>query len=69
MRLTGLLPASGRAERLAGLPKFAMPTLDGETLLARHARRMFEVCDRVRICTTGAWAELVELRQSPPLPG
>jgi hypothetical protein len=57
--MIGLLPASGRAARLHGLPKFALPTLSGETLLARHVRLLDGHVDRVRVCTSPQWAGLV----------
>ena len=57
--MIGLLPASGRAERVNGIPKFAIPTISGESLLARQVRLMRPLVDQVRVCTTGDWAGLV----------
>lgn len=42
-----------------GIPKFAIPTLNGEPLIARHARLMRPHVERLRICTTAPWAALV----------
>lgn len=58
--MIGLLPASGRAERLNGIPKFALPTMSGETLIGRHVRLMSEVCEQIRVCTTPRWAGLIK---------
>ena len=57
--MIGLLPASGRAERLNGIPKFAIPSITGESLIARHVRLMRDHCDHIRVCTTTEWAGLV----------
>lgn len=44
----GLLPASGTASRMRGLPKFLLPVSENvETLLEAHIRMMLEVVDRV----------------------
>ena len=71
MAIIGLLPASGRATRLGGLPKFALP-LPGEeayelgsTLLHYHVTEMQKVCDEVRVCTQAHWAPLVEAMMLP----
>lgn len=62
----GLLPASGRATRLGGLPKFALPCDDASTpLIARHVMLMLQACDRVVVSTTRHWAPLMELFALP----
>lgn len=54
----GLLPASGSAKRLNGIPKFLLPIVDG-TLISRHIEQMLEVCDEVRVSTRKTWMPLL----------
>ena len=58
--MIGILPASGRSKRLNGIPKFAIPTISGETLIQRHVRLMRDYVDSITICTTKDWFKLVE---------
>jgi hypothetical protein len=57
--MIGLLPASGHASRMRGLPKFLLPTITGETLLEYHARLMHDLDIPVRVCTSQRWLPLV----------
>jgi hypothetical protein len=58
--MIGILPASGKAERLKGIPKFAIPTMNNETLIQRHVRMMRDHVDSIKICTTKDWFRLIE---------
>jgi hypothetical protein len=50
MSCDGILPASGLAIRMRGLPKFLLPcTEDYETLLERHINFMLESCEVVLV--------------------
>jgi hypothetical protein len=60
----GLLPASGSASRLNGIPKFMLP-IPGGTLLSRHIDQMLQVCDEVRISTRKAWIPLLNQLDLP----
>ena len=55
-----MLPASGSASRLLGIPKFFLPIEDNKSLLQRHVEMMNEVCDEVRIATRERWRPLME---------
>ena len=55
-----MLPASGSASRLLGVPKFLLPVEDSKSLLQRHVEMMNEVCDEVRIATRERWRPLME---------
>ena len=57
--MIGLLPASGRSERLGGIPKFLLPTYTGELLIQYHVRLMRPFVDEIRICTRERWFALV----------
>jgi len=59
-RKIGLLPASGSASRLNGIPKFALPYNSEITLIEWHVQLMLEVVDEVRICTRASWVPLLE---------
>lgn len=59
--MIGLIPASGKASRLGGLPKFALPCDKENTpLLARQVKQMSFYVDTVVVSTTNAWYELVK---------
>lgn len=50
--IDGILPASGLATRMRGLPKFLLPAgPDYETLIERHIRLLAPFCDRIWIPT------------------
>lgn len=57
--MIGLLPASGRSERLNGIPKFLLPTYTGELLIQYHVRLMRPFVDEIRICTRDRWFGLM----------
>jgi hypothetical protein len=56
----GLLPASGKSERLGGIPKFLFPVNNKQTLLEWHVEKMSEVCDEIRISTRSMWIPLIK---------
>ena len=59
--MIGLIPASGKASRLSGLPKFALPCdKDNTPLLTRQVKQMSFYVDKVVVSTTSAWFELVK---------
>lgn len=60
----GLLPASGSAKRISGIPKFLLP-IPGGTLLSRHIEQMLEVCDEVRVSTRKVWMPLIDNMDLP----
>ena len=60
MNVVGILPASGKASRVGGIPKFCLPISDERSLLQWHVEQMLEVCDEVRISTRASWAQLVQ---------
>lgn len=57
--MIGLLPASGRAVRIRGIPKFLLPTFTGELLIEYHVRLMKPHVEEIRICTSGRWFDTV----------
>jgi hypothetical protein len=65
MKIIGLLPASGSASRLGGIPKFCLPIEDQYTLLEWHVWNMQEVCDEIRISTRRSWLPIVENMKFP----
>jgi len=56
----GLLPASGRASRIHGIPKFALPISNNLSLLEWHVRELEERADIVRISTRESWLPILE---------
>lgn len=60
MATIGLLPASGKASRIGGIPKFCLPISDERSLLQWHVEQMLEVCDEVRVSTRSAWVPIVQ---------
>lgn len=59
--MIGLIPASGKASRIGGLPKFALPCdKDNTTLLSRQVKQMSFYVDEIIISTTSVWYELVK---------
>jgi hypothetical protein len=60
MKLVGILPASGKASRIGGIPKFCLPISDERSMLQWHVEQMLEVCDEVRISTRAAWVPIVQ---------
>jgi GTP:adenosylcobinamide-phosphate guanylyltransferase len=60
MHRIGVLPASGKASRIGGIPKFCLPISDERSLLQWHVEQMLEVCDEVRISTRAEWVSIVQ---------
>jgi hypothetical protein len=58
--MIGLLPASGKASRIGGLPKFCLPISEEDCLLSWHVKCMKIVCEEVWVCTSAKWASLVQ---------
>jgi hypothetical protein len=56
----GILPASGKASRIGGIPKFCLPISDERSLLQWHVEQMLEVCDEVRVSTRSAWIPIIQ---------
>jgi hypothetical protein len=62
----GLLPASGSASRLGGIPKFCLPLNDTQNILQWHVEQMLKVCDIVKISTRSSWLPIVNQMDLPP---
>lgn len=60
MATVGILPASGRASRIGGIPKFCLPISDERSLLQWHVEQMLEVCDEVRVSTRSEWIPIIK---------
>jgi hypothetical protein len=58
--IIGVLPASGKASRIGGIPKFCLPISEDRSLLQWHVNQMLEVCDEVRISTRSEWVPIVQ---------
>ena len=58
MSVIGILPASGKASRIGGIPKFCLPISDHTSLIQWHVDQMLEVCDEVRISTRAEWVPI-----------
>jgi hypothetical protein len=56
----GILPASGKASRVGGIPKFCLPISDERSLIQWHVEQMLEVCDEVRISTRSEWVPIIQ---------
>jgi hypothetical protein len=56
----GILPASGSASRLNGLPKFVLPISDSKSLLQWHVDLMTRACKYVTVSTRNRWIILVK---------
>lgn len=56
----GLLPASGKASRIGGIQKFALPISNEMSLLEWHLRQLEEVADVVRISTRKSWIPILK---------
>jgi hypothetical protein len=64
--IIGLLPASGSASRLGGIPKFCLPLTDKQNILQWHVEQMLKVCDIVKISTRKSWLPIVNQMELPP---
>jgi GTP:adenosylcobinamide-phosphate guanylyltransferase len=60
MSTIGVLPASGKASRIGGIPKFCLPISDERSLLQWHVEQMLEVCDEVRVSTRAEWVPIIQ---------
>lgn len=60
MATIGVLPASGKASRIGGIPKFCLPVSDERSLLQWHVEQMLEVCNEVRVATRPEWVPVVQ---------
>jgi GTP:adenosylcobinamide-phosphate guanylyltransferase len=60
MSVVGVLPASGKASRIGGIPKFCLPISDERSLLQWHVEQMLEVCDEVRVSTRAEWVPIIQ---------
>jgi GTP:adenosylcobinamide-phosphate guanylyltransferase len=60
MATIGVLPASGKASRVGGIPKFCLPISDERSLIQWHVEQMLEVCDEVRISTRSEWVPIIQ---------
>jgi hypothetical protein len=60
MSTIGILPASGKASRIGGIPKFCLPISDERSLLQWHVEQMLEVCDEVRVSTRAEWVPIIQ---------
>jgi len=60
MNVVGILPASGKASRVGGIPKFCLPISDERSLLQWHVEQMLEVCDEVRVSTRAEWVPIIQ---------
>jgi hypothetical protein len=60
MAIIGVLPASGKASRIGGLPKFCMPISNEKSLIQWHVDQMLEVCDEVRVSTRSEWVPIIK---------
>lgn len=60
MSTIGILPASGKASRVGGIPKFCLPISDERSLLQWHVEQMLEVCDEVRVSTRAEWVPIIQ---------
>lgn len=60
--MIGLIPASGKATRLGGIPKFALPCdKDNKSILYKHIELMQPYCEKIIISTTSQWENLVRM--------
>lgn len=60
MSIIGVLPASGKATRIGGIAKFALPISNDSSILKWHVNQMLEVCDEVRVATRAAWVPMIQ---------
>lgn len=61
----GILPASGSASRLGGIPKFCLPLTDEQSILEWHVEHLLEVCDLIHLSTRKMWMPIVEQMKLP----
>lgn len=60
--MIGLIPASGKATRIGGLPKFALPCdKDNVSVLEKHVQLMSPFCEKIVVSTTSQWENVVKM--------
>jgi GTP:adenosylcobinamide-phosphate guanylyltransferase len=60
-KMIGLIPASGKASRFKGLPKFSLPCdVDNKPLIKRQVDQMSFYVDEIVVCTTSEWEQLIK---------
>jgi hypothetical protein len=64
-KVIGLLPASGTASRLGGIPKFCLPLNENENLLQWHIKHLLNFCDSVNLSTRKIWMPIVMQMKLP----
>ena len=65
MATIGLIPASGSASRLNGIPKFMLPISGSQTLIEWHTEQMLKTCEGVIISTKKEWINVVKNLKFP----
>jgi GTP:adenosylcobinamide-phosphate guanylyltransferase len=60
MKIIGVLPASGKASRIGGIPKFCLPVDENKSIIEWHVSQMSEVCDEVRVSTRPEWVPIIQ---------
>jgi NDP-sugar pyrophosphorylase family protein len=59
--MIGLIPASGKASRFGGLPKFSLPCdIDNKPVIKRQVDQMSFYVDEIVVSTSSQWYELVK---------
>jgi hypothetical protein len=59
MKTIGILPASGAASRINGIPKFCLPINDSATLIEWHVKQLESCVDEIRIVSREMWAPFI----------
>lgn len=59
MKVVGILPASGSATRINGIPKFCLPINEKETLLNWHISQLENCVDEIRIVSREIWKPFI----------
>ncbi len=61
MKLTHLIPASGKAVRLRGIPKFLLPIPYASNLLTHHLKLSVEILksDNIKVATNNLFSEIL----------
>jgi hypothetical protein len=64
-KIIGVLPASGSASRLGGIPKFCLPLNEDESLIQWHINHLSKICDQVHISTRKMWIPILHQMNLP----
>ncbi len=59
MKIVGILPASGAATRINGIPKFCLPIDESNTLLEWHVKQLENCVDEIRIVSREMWSPFI----------